>query len=578
MNKTGIVIVVVAALAGFYWWKGSTKEEGPDVEYRYGKVSEGELVRSISATGILVAQTSVDVKSKAGGKVIRLAVEEGSVVKAGDLVAEIDPADTKAAYDQAQADYQSSQARAEQARINTRLEDSSTSSAVRDAALNLDLARIQLKKAEVQAKMQPGMSGSSLNTALAALEAAKNELTKFDQVTGPQIRRTVASALERTRVNLGNAKLEIQRQRDLFQKGYAARNEVEQAESALASAQAEFDNAEQRVRTLEREIEAERNALNSRIKQSTAQVADARASLGQTEVAQRSLEEARERVRSAQNALKKAEQDALRIDLRQSEATGAQAATVRSRVTLQNAKVQLDSTTVTAPRDGVVTKKYLEEGTIIPPGTSTFSQGTSLVQISDITRMFVECAVDEADVAEVRQGQDVRIVVEAYPGLKLNGRVDRVNPAAETANNITAVKVRVEILESNKAKLMPGMNATCEFLTMFKSKVLVVPSQAVQKGENGDTVRIKGDDGKPKAIPVKLGEDGNEGIEVLDGLKPGQEVVVAEINLKQLRETQQKMMEAMQGGGLAGGGQRPGMGGGARPGGGAGAGRGGGAR
>jgi hypothetical protein len=248
----------------------------------------------------------------------------------------------------------------------------------------------------------------------------------------------------------------------------------------------------------------------------------------------------------------------------------AQASTKRNQVAVQNAKVQLDSTTVVAPRDGVVTKKYLEEGTIIPPGTSTFAQGTSLVQISDVTQLYVECAVDEADIASVRDGQKVRIVTEAFPGEFLDGEVTRVNPAADTANNITAIKVRVRLKPQDKVKITPGMNATCEFITLDKPDVLIAPAQAVKTtGPGKATVRVKaGEKLPPTEKSIEIGETGNDGVEVLSGLKEGEEVVTAEINVAELRDTQKKMQEAQQGGGLAGGGPQ----GGRRPGGGGGGG------
>ncbi|MCL6549034.1 MAG: HlyD family efflux transporter periplasmic adaptor subunit, partial [Alicyclobacillus sp.] len=83
------------------------------------------------------------------------------------------------------------------------------------------------------------------------------------------------------------------------------------------------------------------------------------------------------------------------------ELQAADAAIVRSEVARDNARVQLESTSLVAPRDGVVILKYVEEGTIIPPGTSVFSEGTSIVQIADVTKMYVEVFVDEADVGQV---------------------------------------------------------------------------------------------------------------------------------------------------------------------------------
>jgi HlyD family secretion protein len=221
----------------------------------------------------------------------------------------------------------------------------------------------------------------------------------------------------------------------------------------------------------------------------------------------------------------------------------------------------LESTTVVAPRDGVVTLKYAEEGTVIPAGVSQFSERANIVQLSDVTILYVDCTVDEADISMIREGQKARIVAEAFPGVKIDGVVTRVNPAATTVNSVTSVTVRVELRPKadHKVRLLPGMNATCEFITMSKPNVRILPSQAL-KSEDGKTfVLVKGPDPKkPVRKEVQVGESGNDGVELLSGLDPDDEVVIAEINLKQLREMQQRMQEAQQGGGLAGGGGRSG--------------------
>jgi RND family efflux transporter MFP subunit len=275
------------------------------------------------------------------------------------------------------------------------------------------------------------------------------------------------------------------------------------------------------------------------------------------DIAKRNLAEAEKSLETSRLSLQQA-QDALRNNtIRQQDISVARASAVRSRVSMENAKVQLDSTTVVAPRDGVITAKLLEEGAIIPPGQSAFSQGTGIVQISDTTRLFVECAVDEADIARVKPGQAVRIVVEAFPASKLSGRVERISPAATTDQNITIIKVRVEVDPGYKERLLPGMNANCEFITLAKPDVIIAPSQAIQRKEGKTFVQVKGPKG-PVDREVKVGASGNNGVEVLEGLAVGEEVVVASIDLKELRATQAKMLEAQQGGGLAGGGGRGG--------------------
>ncbi|MFQ3587177.1 MAG: efflux RND transporter periplasmic adaptor subunit [Fimbriimonadaceae bacterium] len=573
--KQGIFGFVLVAILGVGVWAIFIRgRDGDDeIQYRFAAVTQGELVRSISATGQVVALTSVDIRSKAGGTVVRLAVDEGSEVRAGDLIAEIDPRDTRAVYDQASADVQTAQARARQAEVNLELQRANSETAVAEAEAALQAARIRLERAELEASRQPTLTQTSIETARANLASAEEDLRRYETVTAPQVRRDAEGAHNRAKTDLATAEAELKRQEELLRMGYVSRAAFERAQASLASASAAYSTATQRMSTLDREISAELQTRRLARDRAASALRQAEANASQDEIAQKNLADARQAVRSAEINLRQARDAARQNAIRQSEFVAAQAGTVRSKVQMENARVQLESTTVLSPRDGVVTRKYIEEGTVIPPGTSTFAQGTSIVQISDVTRLFVECAVDESDVAQVRVGQPVRIITEAFPGVVLAGRVDRVNPAAQTEQNITAVKVRVEVLPGYSVKVLPGMTATCEFITFNKENVVIVPSQAI-RNEGGETfVLIKPTD--PKAKPtrrvVKTGDRGNDGVEVVEGLKVGEEVVVAEINLRELRELERRMAEAQQGGGLAGGrpagGGRPGGG---RPGGGGG--------
>ncbi|MCA1948421.1 MAG: efflux RND transporter periplasmic adaptor subunit, partial [Armatimonadetes bacterium] len=569
MKRWGVLIAAVAlGFVGYLVFANRGAE--PEIEYRYAPVERKELVLSTSATGQLVPLTTVDVKSKAGGKVVRLAVDEGTRVKAGDLVAVIDPADTQAAFDQANADLTAAEARALQAEKNYELQLRQTENGIRQAEANLETAQARYERAKIEAERQPVVSQSSLRSAQAAYDAALADQRRLQEVTVPQLRRETAANLERARTDLQTTEAALRRAKELLSKGYVSQAEVDRAQSSYASAKAAYETARQRADTLERDLATQIEAQSNAVKRAAAALEQAKAGLRDVDVSRRSLEEAKANLEAARVQLRNAQDARLNVLIRQSEIQAAKASTVRSKVSRDNAKVQLDSTTVVAPRSGVVTLKYLEEGTIIPPGTSTFSQGTSIVQISDVTRMFVDCAVDETDIGKIRVGQPVRILTEAYPGRQLPGVVRRINPAATTEQNITAIKVRVEILNFGKLDLRPGMSATCEFILLAKPNVLVAPAQAV-RNENGRTyVKVKtADPKKPAERDIRVGATGNDGVEVVEGLKEGEEVVVAEIDLAQLRETQQKMLEAQQGGGLASGGPRPGGGrpGAARPGG-----------
>ncbi|MBV6458909.1 MAG: Multidrug resistance protein MdtA [Fimbriimonadaceae bacterium] len=552
MKKPWLILGVtgLVAVLGWAWMRGGNS--APEVEYRYAPIEKGELVSSITATGQLVALTSVEVKSKAGGKIVQLRVEEGDIVRKGDVIAVIDPSDTQAVYDQAAADLSSAQARVTQARVNYELQVQNSQNAVSQAEAAVETARIRLERERLESQRQPELTKSALDSAKSQVNAARTALSRFESVTMPQERRSAANEVARTEADLNAARSDLTRQEQLLQQGYVAKSAVEQARSRFESAKAAHSNAKQRADTIETDLDSELANLREAVRRAEAGHAEANANRSQVDIAKRNLAEAEKSLETARIGLDQARDSLRNNTVRQQDISVAQASAVRSRVSVENAKVQLDSTTVVAPRDGVVTAKLLEEGAIIPPGQSAFSQGTGIVQLSDITRLFVECAVDEADIANVKPGQEVRLVVEAFPSGRLKGKVERISPAAKTDQNITAIKVRVEIDPGFKERLLPGMNATCEFITMAKPNVLIAPMQAIQREGEKTTIKVKAATG-PVVREVKIGETGNNGMEILEGVKEGEEVVVAEINLKELRETQAKMLEAQQGGGLAGG-------------------------
>ena len=588
--KKRIIWIIGIVVLGLLIWGFTLRGRKPksDIQYGYDSVTRGDVIKSISATGVLQAKTAVDVKSKAGGKVVQLAVDVGSVVQQGQLIARIDPSDTQATYQQAQADLSSAQARAAQAQTNYSLGIQNSSQSVQNARVALQQAETRLARVRLQAQQQPTLTSSSIASAQAAYDAAVAAESRMNTVTIPQTQRDAQGALDKARADLDAASANYDRQQQLLAKGYVAQSAVEAAKSSLEASRSSYNTAQQRMQTINQEIAADRKAAATDTERARSSLNQAKASSSDTNVAQANVAEARENVRLARIALDQAQSNQMSNAVRRQDVVAAQASTVRSKVALENAKVQLESTTVVAPRSGVVTTKYLEEGTIIPPGTSTFSQGTSLVQISDVSSLYVVCAVDEADIGSVQPGQKVNIVTEAFPTKKLRGVVDRVDPAATTTQNVTSVSVRVRVFPKRGVSIMPGMNATCEFITLEKDNVLMVPAQAIKDGPNGPYVLKKETDPKqPIQTPVKVGEEGNEGTEILGGLKEGDQVVTSQLDMAQLKAMQDQMQQDQsQSGGLAGGGfrgptsrgTRGGGGGGMRGGGGGGRGGGGGGR
>jgi HlyD family secretion protein len=564
MKAKNIVWIVVAALGllGILAFMFQGKDSKPSIEYHYAKAEKGEVVQSIQATGLLMALTTVDVKSKAGGIVTKLYVKEGDRVKAGDPIADIDPRDTQAAYDQAAADLRASQARTGQAVENLDLEERTSMQDVRDASAALAAAKIRLDRARINSDRQPALTQASITTAEAAYKEALAAQDKLLTVTLPQQRRDADGNVRQTKSALATAQAAAKRAQNLLGKGYIPQSDADNATSNLAAAKEAYEAALQHQKTIVNDLKTSADAQAATVARLKASLEQAQASASDTEIQKTNLAEAEQSYKQAVAALAKAQANRRLVEVRKGDIVAARAQAVHDQVSMANARVQLDSTKVVAPRDGVVTLKYLEEGTIVPPGTSTFAQGTSLVQLSDISSMFVNVTVDEADISNVKLHQTVRVTAEAYKGMPVMGTVDRIFPSATTTNNVTTVTVQVKISQDPKAgiTLRPGMNATCEFITLSKKDVIKVPSQAVSTDDDGKSyVQVKSSDPqKPEHREVKIGVQGNDDVEILSGLKEGEEVVTAAIDVMEALKLQQKMIESQQGGGLAGGGNRGG--------------------
>lgn len=547
-KKTLTIIVTVFGLLFLSWWfflKGNGNGID-DITYRTATVERGDIVQSFSATGVLQPLTIVDVKSKAGGEVVELLVEEGTVLKKGDVVARIDPRDTKALYEQAVADLTSTEARKKQNAYQLQMQITQSDSTIRSAESQLRAANLNLQTVQARAGAQPTLTEAAITQAQSSYELANRDLDLLKQVTIPETRASVRGELERAAAELDAARANRDRNQNLLAKGFVSKQTAEQSITSYAAAVATHRNALERSQNLEDSLKVQLAQAEARQRQAMASLQQARANSIAVGTSVRDLQDAREQVQQAEASLAQARANKRQVDVARSELKAADAAIIRSRVERDNAKVQLDSTTVVSPRDGVVILKYLEEGTIIPPGTSVFSEGTSIVQIADVSTMYVEVQVDEADIASVKPGQRVMVRLESDPRDPLTGKVTRVNPGAVTQNGVTQVKVRVEVKGNGKVKLMPGLNASCEFIQMEKKDVLMVPAQSVKREGKKTMIEVMAEPKKPIMKEVKVGQMGNGMLEIVSGLSEGDTIVTSKIDKAQIEDQQRRMEEAAQ--------------------------------
>ncbi len=235
---------------------------------------------------------------------------------------------------------------------------------------------------------------------------------------------------------------------------------------------------------------------------------------------------------------------------------------------LEKARDNLNKTTIKAPMDGTITLIDVEVGEIAQAQTA-FTQGRTLMVISDLSAFEVEVEIDETDIAYLELAQKADIEIDAFPDTVFEGQVAEIGNTAMTtgygtSDQTTNFRVKVSLVKSHP-KIRPGMSSTVDVTTSHHEDVLTVPIQAVvmrsfdadslakaeekaDSGESGNVVMASpieeeeeespdaGEkidktgvfvirDGVAYFVEIKTGLSDQQNYEVLEGLSEGDEVI-----------------------------------------------------
>jgi len=235
-------------------------------------------------------------------------------------------------------------------------------------------------------------------------------------------------------------------------------------------------------------------------------------------VAQQDIDDAaaKDRMAEAQVATAKAAIGAAQQQLAVSKAMASKTTTL------------LEYTRITAPFAGVITHRYADTGAMIQAGTSSQSQAMPLVKLSQNDRLRLTIAVPESAVSSIRVGEALEVRVDAL-NRTLPGTVARsagkVNPDTRT------METEVDVPNADFT-LVPGMYAHASISLAHARGVVVIPVQALDRTAEKSTVLVV-DDGVIQRRDVTIGLEGPDRLEVLNGLKEGELVVIG--NRGQLR-------------------------------------------
>lgn len=157
----------------------------------------------------------------------------------------------------------------------------------------------------------------------------------------------------------------------------------------------------------------------------------------------------------------------------------ARAEVVRAQVSVEESRIAMEDTDVRAPITGTIIAKNVERGQVISSPTRDVGGGTVLLKMADLALVQVRTLVDETDIGKIRPGLRATVTVDAYPNQPFQGEILKIEPQAETLQNVTMFPVLVRI-DNRNGLLKPGMNADVELHIGRRDDVLAVPNVALR--------------------------------------------------------------------------------------------------
>jgi HlyD family secretion protein len=248
----------------------------------------------------------------------------------------------------------------------------------------------------------------------------------------------------------------------------------------------------------------------------------------------------------------------------------ARANVQNAQASLQRANTDLGRTAIVAPMDGVISLLNVKKGEKV--AGNSFNVGTEMLRIADMDKIEIRVDVGENDVPKVKLGDSAIVSVDAYSERKFKGLVTQIassnngasNQLASATSDVTQYKVYIRIIKESYADLLgkgsfpfrPGMSANADIQTNTHANVISVPINAVTTRDKNDSTSAKADKSKEKAddeeavvassnsdddievvvfvkdkenkvkkVAVKTGIQDINNIEIISGLKEGEEVI-----------------------------------------------------
>jgi membrane fusion protein, heavy metal efflux system len=184
---------------------------------------------------------------------------------------------------------------------------------------------------------------------------------------------------------------------------------------------------------------------------------------------------------------------------------------------ISESDLHADTIPIRTPRSGIVIARYVTPGMALNPGAQTFT-------VSGLATLWMIAAVSEENLEGLRIAMPVKIRVRAYPGVTFGGQVVQLGPELDPATRTLTVRV---LVPNGDGRLRPEMYATAEIVRGASRSALFVPEVSLQSLNGNPVVFVHRHNSEFEARPVKSGAAVDHEVEIVEGLKDGEEVVTA---------------------------------------------------
>lgn len=526
--------VLALAVAAVLWQTGalaSVRQIVPGLSsdaphYQTTTVRQGNVVKSVIATGPIAGVNTTPLTFKTSGKLASLRVGVGTHVTAGQVLAVLDPSDLQTALNQAQATLDQAQANL------TKVEAGPTDAQKAVAQASVDNARTSAANAQASVSTSKTSAANSITAAQQSVHVAQLNLAATQHsLAAAQDQEARGIAADQTAVTNAQKNLEtvkstvaadgpiLQYQIDKAKDSLwstqigrdatcsrsqgtdcqAANASVASAETSLAAAQAQADQS--RKQDQQSIVQAQ-----TQLDQANAQLSNDRAKLAASVVsAQDQLKQSEAALAGAQNGVVQAQAQATatvqNAQAGADQATGslkaaqanyaqnvappeaadvaaAKAQVVNAQAALDTARANLQAATLTAPSDGTIAAINGAVGQFVAGGPVA-SGDTALFTMVDLNALQVTAQVNEADIGEVKVGDPVNFTVSAFPNATFAGKVLTIQPVGTVVQNVVNYAVTCSIQSAKGATLYPGMTAAATIVSAEHRGVLTVPNSAL---------------------------------------------------------------------------------------------------